>query len=83
MPAVAGGGGGETQSEEDEDDGEEEDDDGQDTGGATADSDNTVVERDLNEDENGGVGDETEDGEVGYSFHYHHWCSCVNIRARM
>ena len=78
VPAVVGVGS-ETQSEGDE----EDNDDGQDTGAATADSDNTVVERDLNEDENGGVGDETEDGEVGYSFHYHHWCSCVNIRARM
>ena len=55
------GSGNETQSED-----EVDDDDGQDTGGATADSDNTVVERDLNEDENGGVDDETEDGEVRY-----------------
>ena len=76
-PAVVGDGS-ETQSEGDE---EEDDEDGQDTGAATADSDNTVVERDLNDEENGGAGDETEEGEVslGILCHELRQQSCKNV----
>ena len=70
-PAVVGDGS-ETQSEGDEDE-EDDDEDGQDTGAATADSDNTVVERDLNDEENGGAGDETEEGEVSLGILRHDW----------